>query len=75
MTDSAVRASGRPDVLLGIDAGGSHTTVVIGDAAGRVLARTDGPGAAMRPGQAERSAAVIIETARRAAAHTHVALP
>lgn len=65
----------RPSVLLGIDAGGSHTTVVVGDGTGRVLARTEGPGSAMKPGGAERSAAVIRDTAGRAAAQAGVTLP
>jgi N-acetylglucosamine kinase-like BadF-type ATPase len=62
-------------IVLGIDVGGSHTTVVIGDGDARVLARADGPGSAMRPGGAEISAAVIADTARRAAAAAGVALP
>jgi N-acetylmuramic acid 6-phosphate etherase len=64
-----------PSVFLGIDVGGSHTTVVVGDGDARVLARADGPGAAMRPGGAETSAAVIADTARRAAAAAGVPLP
>jgi len=64
-----------PTVFLGIDVGGSHTTVVVGDGDAQVLARADGPGAAMRPGGAETSAAVIADTARRAAAAAGVPLP
>jgi len=62
-------------VFLGIDVGGSHTTVVVGDRNAQLLARADGPGAAMRPGGAEASAAVIAEVARRAAATAGVTLP
>jgi glucosamine kinase len=62
-------------VLLGVDSGGSHTAVVVGDRAGRELARAEGPGSAMRPGGAERSAAVILEVARRAASQAGVSLP
>jgi len=62
-------------VLLGIDCGGSHTAVVVGNRAGHVLARAEGPGSAMRPGGAERSAAVILEVARRAATQAGVSLP
>lgn len=65
----------RPPVLLGIDAGGSHTTVVVGDGTGRLLARAEGPASAMKPGGAARSAAVMLETARRAAMHAGVSLP
>ena len=61
-------------LLLGADAGGSHSTVVVGTAA-QVLGRADGPGAAMRPGGASASAAVLGETARRAAAQAAIALP
>jgi N-acetylglucosamine kinase-like BadF-type ATPase len=64
-----------PAVLLGIDSGGSHTAVVVGEARGRVLSRAEGPGSAMRPGGGERSAAVILDVARRAATHANVTLP
>src|SRR5437867_10990772 len=68
--------SSRPSVvLLGIDCGGSHTAVVVGDLQGRILARAEGPGSAMRPGGAERSAAVILDVARRAATQAQTALP
>ena len=75
MTSPPDRPSARPTFLLGIDCGGSHTAVVVGDRGGRVLARAEGPGSAMRPGGAERSAAVILETARRAATQAGVSLP
>ncbi len=75
MTDPAVRPSDRPAVLLGIDCGGSHTRRRRGDRQGRALARAEGPGSAMRPGGAERSAAVILDVARRAATQAHVTLP
>src|SRR2546426_11827078 len=66
----------RPSVaLLGADAGGSHSTVVIGLANGRLLGRAEGPGASMKPGNATASAAVLAETARRAAAQAALALP
>lgn len=62
-------------VLLGVDSGGSHTAVVVGDAQGRVMARAEGPGSAMKPGGAERSAAVIQDVARRAIAQAKLELP
>lgn len=65
----------RPAVYLGVDAGGSHTTVVIADAELRVLARVDGPASAMRPGGGGKSAAVIADTARRAATQAGIVLP
>src|SRR5882672_12398864 len=75
MTDPTVRPSDRQTVLLGIDCGGSHTAVAVGDQQGRVISRAEGPGSAMRPGGAERSAAVILDVARRAATQAHVSLP
>ncbi|HKC38131.1 MAG TPA: BadF/BadG/BcrA/BcrD ATPase family protein, partial [Gemmatimonadales bacterium] len=75
MTDPTVRPPDRPTVLLGIDCGGSHTAVVVGDSQGRVISRAEGPGSAMRPGGAERSAAVILDVARRAATQANVSLP
>jgi len=75
MTDPTVGPSGRQAALLGVDCGGSHTAVVVGDREGRVLSRAEGPGSAMKPGGAERSAAVILDVARRAAAQAGVALP
>ena len=74
MTDPTAHPASRP-IFLGIDVGGSHTTVVVGDRNAQVLARADGPGSAMRPGGAEVSAAVIADTARRAAAAADVTLP
>lgn len=60
--------------LLGADAGASHSTVVVGHL-GKVLGRADGPSAAMRPSGAAASAAVLAETARRAAAQAEITLP
>ena len=73
MTNSV--PSFRPSVaFLGADAGGSHSTVVIGSQK-KILGRADGPGAAMRPSGAAKSAAVLVETARRAAAQAGLDLP
>ncbi|PYO96141.1 MAG: hypothetical protein DMD60_11510 [Gemmatimonadetes bacterium] len=75
MTSPSAPPPDRPTaVFLGADAGGSHSTVVIGTQSG-VLGRADGPGAAMRPGGAAKSAAVLAETARRAAAQAGMDLP
>jgi glucosamine kinase len=75
MTAPSNRPTVQPSVLLGVDCGGSHTAVLVGTRQGRVLARAEGPGSAMRPGGAERSAAVILEVARRAATQAQVSLP
>ena len=75
MTSRSARPPVRPTaVFLGADAGGSHSTVVIGSRR-KILGRADGPGAAMRPGGAAKSAAVLVETARRAAAQAGRDLP
>ena len=75
MTSRSARPPDRPTVVfLGADAGGSHSTVVIGSRR-KILGRADGPGAAMRPGGAAKSAAVLAETAGRAAAQAGRDLP
>src|SRR5213592_372881 len=72
----SVIPSKRPSVvLLGVDCGGSHTAVVVGDRQARVLSRAEGPGSAMRPGGGERSAAVILDVAKKATAQAQVSLP
>src|SRR5437879_8097324 len=73
-----LRPSGSPlgtTIFLGADAGGSHSTVVIGTAELTILGRADGPPAAMKPGGAPASAAVLSETGRRAASQADVDLP
>src|SRR5947208_1816974 len=75
MTSRSARPPARPSaVFLGCDAGGSHSSVVVGSPA-HVLGRADGPGAAMRPGGAVASAAVLADTARRAASQGGIPLP
>jgi glucosamine kinase len=54
-------------ILIGADVGGSKTAVGVSDGE-RVLARADGPGAAVRPGRALASAGIIAEVVRRALA-------
>ena len=54
-------------VLIGVDVGGSKTAVSVGEAT-HVLGRALGPGAAVRPGRAIASAAIIAETVRKALA-------
>jgi N-acetylglucosamine kinase-like BadF-type ATPase len=49
-------------VLLGVDAGASHTTAAVANEHGTVLVRSDGAPGAMRPGEATAAAACILET-------------
>jgi glucosamine kinase len=51
-------------ILIGADVGGSKTAVGVSDGE-KMLARADGAGAAIRPGRALASAAVIAEVVRR----------
>jgi glucosamine kinase len=62
-------------VLIGVDAGASHSTVVVGLEDLTVQGRADGPPAAMKPGGATGAAAAIADTARRALAQAGLALP
>jgi len=64
-----------PSVLLGVDAGGSHTAAAISRADFAILGRADGPGAPMRPSGAEATAAVVAEVAGRAARVAGITLP
>ena len=54
-------------ILVGADVGGSKTAVGVSDGEA-VLARAEGPGAAVRPGRALASASVIAEVGRQALA-------
>jgi glucosamine kinase len=54
-------------LLIGADVGGSKTAVGVSEGEA-VLARADGPGAAVRPGRALASAGMIAEVVRRALA-------
>ena len=49
-------------VLIGVDAGASHTTAAVANEHGTVLVRSDGAPGAMRPGEAAAAAARILET-------------
>ena len=62
-------------VLVGVDAGASHCTVVVAGEDLEVRGRAEGQAAAVRPGGAATSAAAIAETARRAAAQAGLPLP
>jgi N-acetylglucosamine kinase-like BadF-type ATPase len=53
-------------VLIGVDAGASHTTAAVANEHGTVLVRADGAPGAMRPGEAAAVAARILATCRDA---------
>src|SRR6266853_2845557 len=73
---STARPPDRPTaVLLGVDAGASHSTVVVALEDLTVQGRADGPASAMKPGGAAGAAAAIADTARRAAAQAGLELP
>ncbi|MGH7646983.1 MAG: BadF/BadG/BcrA/BcrD ATPase family protein, partial [Gemmatimonadaceae bacterium] len=55
-------------LVIGVDGGGSKTRVLVADAEGIVLGTADGPASAIRPGQEDRSASIIADTARSALA-------
>lgn len=62
-------------IVIGIDGGGSKTKAVVADEQGREIISVEGPGSAVRPGQAEHSADVIcavVKDALAAADMTHV---
>jgi glucosamine kinase len=73
---SSARPPDRPTaVFLGVDAGASHCTVVIGTEDLEVRGRAAGQAAAVKPSGAPQAAAAIAETARRAAAQAGMSLP
>ncbi len=56
-------------VLIGVDAGGSHTTALIADVHGAVLGQAHGEAGAVRPGHEQQSANAIADTCRRVMRH------
>jgi N-acetylglucosamine kinase-like BadF-type ATPase len=53
-------------ILIGVDAGASHSTAAVANEHGTVLVRSDGAPGAMRPGAAAAAAARILDTCRDA---------
>lgn len=53
-------------MLIGVDAGASHTTAAVADGNGTVLVRAEGAPGAVRPGGAEGAAERIVDTCRDA---------
>ncbi|MGH7623514.1 MAG: BadF/BadG/BcrA/BcrD ATPase family protein, partial [Gemmatimonadaceae bacterium] len=52
--------------VIGVDAGGSRTRVVVADANGETIATSEREGAAVKPGEIERSASIIAAAVRDA---------
>lgn len=62
-------------IVVGVDGGGTKTHVVVADETGAEITAIEGPGSALRPGEAERSAAIIaplVADALASANMTHV---
>jgi glucosamine kinase len=62
-------------VVVGVDGGGTRTRIWVADERGQQLGSAEGPGSAIRPGEIDRSADVIVATTRDALAScdmTHV---
>jgi glucosamine kinase len=62
-------------VVVGVDGGGTKTRIWVADERGQQLGSAEGPGSAIRPGEIDRSADVIVATTRDALAScdmTHV---
>jgi glucosamine kinase len=55
-------------LFVGVDGGGTYTRVLVVDEHGTELATGDGPGSAIHPGAASRSAGVIRDAVQRACA-------
>ena len=52
-------------LVIGVDAGGSRTRVAVADASGETIATSEREGAAVKPGEIERSASIIAVRRRR----------
>ena len=62
-------------IVVGVDGGGSKTLAIVADESGAEIVRVEGPGSAVRPGEAERSGEIIaalITDALAASDMTHV---
>ncbi|HEY0970555.1 MAG TPA: BadF/BadG/BcrA/BcrD ATPase family protein [Gemmatimonadales bacterium] len=55
-------------IVVGVDGGGTSTRARVADERGSEIVTVEGPGSAVRPGEAERSAEVIAATVRDALA-------
>jgi glucosamine kinase len=53
-------------IVIGIDGGGSKTHAIVADETGSSLGEATGPGSAVKPGEEDASADIIVEVARAA---------
>jgi glucosamine kinase len=53
-------------IVIGIDGGGSKTHAIVADESGTTLGEATGPGSAIKPGEEDASADVIVQAAREA---------
>jgi glucosamine kinase len=58
-------------IVIGVDAGGSRTRVSVADSDGEIIATAEREGAAVRPGEIERSASIIASAVRDALITLH----
>ena len=58
-------------IVIGVDAGGSRTRVSVADSDGEIIASAEREGAAVRPGEIERSASMIASAVRDALIGLH----
>jgi glucosamine kinase len=58
-------------IVIGVDAGGSRTRVSVADSDGEIIATAEREGAAVKPGEVERSAAIIAAAVRDALVTLH----
>ena len=59
-------------IVIGVDGGGTKTRAIVADEHGTAIMEATGPGSAVKPGEAERSADVIESVAREALAASNM---
>jgi len=59
-------------IVVGIDGGGSKTHAIVADESGNSLGEATGPGSAVKPGEEDAAADIIVQTAREALENARV---
>jgi glucosamine kinase len=72
MHSTATQTLHMRELVAGVDGGGSKTRLILANESGEELASVEGPRSAMRPGDAEKSGAVIAELMREALAKASI---